>query len=148
MPVDPNIVNPTLGPFRQMLAEVRGKGLSGPDVDAMAQVLGRMEALAQEMSDVTAYMGQLTQENSFQLFSDAYSRVLAGAARAAATSEACLLLPSPRPRSVPSMRAIALNTRSCGGPSGAFSGFTFRLTTPPVMPAARSSAIRPKPQPL
>jgi len=84
MPVDPNIVNPTLGPFRKMLAEVQGKGLRGPDVDRMAEVLGRMEALAQQMGDVTAYMGQLTQENSFQQFSDAYSRVLAGAARAAA----------------------------------------------------------------
>lgn len=84
MPVDPTIVGPTLGPFRQMLAEVQCKGLSGPDVDTMAQVLGRMEALAQQMSDVTAFMGQLTQENSFQQFSDAYSRVLAGAARAAA----------------------------------------------------------------
>ncbi|MBO6935445.1 MAG: hypothetical protein JJ863_10740 [Deltaproteobacteria bacterium] len=84
MPVDPMIVNPTLGPFRKMLAEVKGKGLSGPDVDQMAAVLGRMETLAQQMGDVTAYMGQLTQENSFQQFSDAYSRVLAGAARAAA----------------------------------------------------------------
>jgi len=84
MPVDPNIVNPTLDPFRKMLAEVRDKGLSGPDVDQMAEVLGRMEALAQQMGDVTAYMGQLTQENSFQQFSDAYSRALAGAAKAAA----------------------------------------------------------------
>jgi hypothetical protein len=83
MPVDPNIVNPTLDPFRKMLAEVRAKGLGGPDVDQMAEVLGRMEALAQQMGDVTAYMGQLTQENSFQQFSDAYSRALAGAAKEA-----------------------------------------------------------------
>ncbi len=83
-PLDRMFTDPMLGPFRTMMQEVDGKGLTGPDVDEMRAQLGYMEQLAQEVSDIAVYSGKLAQENTFQRFSDAYSKALSNAARAEA----------------------------------------------------------------
>jgi hypothetical protein len=83
MPLDPMFTEPMLGPFRGMMQEVDGKGLAGPNVDEMRAQLTYMEELAQQISDIAAYTGKLAQENTFQKFSDAYSRALTDAAQEA-----------------------------------------------------------------
>jgi hypothetical protein len=86
MPVDPNMVNPMLDPFRGMVAEVDSKGLTGPDVDQMKAMMNEMEMLAQQLNDIASYSGQLAQRGTFQKFSDAYGRALSNAAQASAAS--------------------------------------------------------------
>lgn len=86
MPVDPNMVNPMLDPFRGMVAEIDGKGLTGPDVDQMKAMMQEMETLAQQLNDIASYSGQLAQRGTFQKFSDAYGRALSNAAQASAAS--------------------------------------------------------------
>lgn len=75
------------GPFRGMVAEVEGKGLTSPDVDEMRAQLATMERLSHECGDISALTGQLAQLGTFQKFSDAYGRALAQAARPSATGE-------------------------------------------------------------
>jgi hypothetical protein len=83
MPLDPMFSEPMVKPFRDMVADVDGRGLAGPDVDAMHALLGEMEQLARECHDIGTYSGQLAQRGTFQKFSDAYGRALATAARQA-----------------------------------------------------------------
>ena len=80
MPLDRMFVDPMLNPFRNMMKDVEGRGLTGPDVDAMKQALAYMEQLASDTDDLAAYSGKLAQEQVFQKFSDAYSRALSSAA--------------------------------------------------------------------
>ena len=83
MPVPKAMLDPMLGSFRGMMQEVEAKGLSGPPVEAMRAALGRMEALGQEHHDLSAFQGQVMQEDLFASFSDAYGKALAAAARPA-----------------------------------------------------------------
>ena len=65
MPVPKAMLDPMLGSFRGMMQEVEAKGLSGPPVEAMRAALGRMEALGQEHHDLSAFQGQVMQEDLF-----------------------------------------------------------------------------------
>jgi len=83
MPVGKMYTDPMLDPFRNMMKDVDGRGLTSPDVDAMRDQLNLMERLALEMDDIAAFSGRLVQDQVFQKFSDAYSRALANAAKPA-----------------------------------------------------------------
>jgi hypothetical protein len=87
MPLDPMMAGPMLDPFRNMMADVDGKGLQGPAVDEMREHMQTMERLAQEMSDIAAFSGQLAQLGTFQKFSDAYGRALAQAAASSQSAQ-------------------------------------------------------------
>lgn len=82
MAIDAMFLNPMLDAFRNMATDCRDKGYSGADMDEMMAALQRMEQLGQEMDDFTAYSGKITSEGLQMNFSNAYSRVLAGAAKA------------------------------------------------------------------
>lgn len=82
MPLAPMFYEPMVKPFRDMLADVDARGLQGPDVDEMRARIAEMESLAQQCGDIGAYTGQLAQRNTFQAFSDAYSRALSAEAKA------------------------------------------------------------------
>ena len=87
MPLQPMFYEPMVNPFRDMMKDVEAKGLTGEDVDQMRAQLTFMEQLAQQVDDIAAYTGQLAQENTFQKFSDAYSRALSSAAKAEAKGQ-------------------------------------------------------------
>ena len=76
MPIDSMILDPMLDTFRNMYSECEQQGLSGKDFDDMKSLLDRMEQLGQEHSDITAFNGQMMQENLFAKFSDSYGKVL------------------------------------------------------------------------
>ena len=78
---------PMVNPFRDMMKDVEAKGLTGEDVDQMRAQLTFMEQLAQQVDDIATYTGKLAQENTFQKFSDAYSRALSSAAKASAKGQ-------------------------------------------------------------
>jgi len=80
MPIDKSTVDPMLNPFRNMVADVDGRGLKGKDLDAMKAMMQTMERLAVEMDDVISYTTKLTTDNIFLNFSNAYSRALSAAA--------------------------------------------------------------------
>lgn len=82
MPVEGSLLDAMLGTFRNMVMECRNKNLSGEDFDQMQAVLQRMEQLGQEMNDISAYSGQLVQENLFARFSDHYGKLLSAEAKA------------------------------------------------------------------
>ncbi len=88
MAVDAMMLDPMLGPFKGMLAEVDAKGLAGEDVDAMRVALARLEQLGAESADITSFTATVTNENLFMKFSDAYGRALASAAKAGAEDSA------------------------------------------------------------
>lgn len=81
MPIDEMMLNPMLDAFRNMAKECQDKGYAGEDMDEMMGALNRMEQLGQELDDFGAYSGQITSEGLQMKFSNAYSRVLAGAAK-------------------------------------------------------------------
>ncbi|MBN2681633.1 MAG: hypothetical protein JXR58_03940 [Bacteroidales bacterium] len=83
MPLDPMILNGTLDPFKNMLKDVESKNLTGADVDKMREVLARMEQIGAENDDMNIFLGTLTQENLFGLFSDHYGRALSSEAKEA-----------------------------------------------------------------
>lgn len=83
MAIDPMMLDPMLGTFRNMAAEIHQKGLTGEVVDQMNAVLGRMEELGRDHTDFTAFSGQLMQENLYGQFSDYYGRALSAEAQAA-----------------------------------------------------------------
>lgn len=88
MAVDAMMLDPMLGPFRGMLAEVEQKGLTGEDVDAMRTALARLEQVGAESADITSFTATVTNENLFMKFSDAYGRALASAAASGAEETA------------------------------------------------------------
>jgi len=93
MPIDPMFADPMLGTFRNMAAECRAKGMSGPSFDAMNAELAKMEGYAAEMSDFSAFSARLVADNCFDNFSRHYGQCLADQARgqqqaAAAAAEA------------------------------------------------------------
>ncbi len=88
MPIPTTMSDPMLGTFRNMLAEVQAKGLTGAPVDEMRTHLSRMEHHAQAHDDISAFTGALMQEDLFNKFSTAYGRALAGAAATSAASGA------------------------------------------------------------
>lgn len=81
MPIDGMFLNPMLDAFRNMAKDCQDKGYSGADMDEMLGALNRMEQLGQEMDDFGAYSGQITSEGLQMKFSNAYSKVLANAAK-------------------------------------------------------------------
>lgn len=76
MAVDASMLNPMLDPFRTMLAECDSQGLTGEHVDIMKSTLARIEELGQEAADITTFNAEVTNENLFMKFSDAYGRAL------------------------------------------------------------------------
>ncbi|MBD3636795.1 MAG: hypothetical protein HUJ25_05580 [Crocinitomicaceae bacterium] len=86
MPIDDMMLNPMLDPFRSMANECKEKGHSGEDMDRMMAALNRMEQLGQEMDDIGAYSGKITSEGLQLEFSNAYSEVLASAAKSEQSS--------------------------------------------------------------
>ncbi|OHD57705.1 MAG: hypothetical protein A2014_11320 [Spirochaetes bacterium GWF1_49_6] len=83
MPVDKDIVNSMLDPFRNMVKDVDDRKLTGKDVDDMKGVMAKMEGLAQSMDDMSSYAVKLNTDGLFTAFSNAYSRALGAAAQAA-----------------------------------------------------------------
>ena len=81
MPIDEMMLNPMLDAFRNMAKECQDKGYTGEDMEEMMGALNRMEELGQEMDDIAAYSGKITSEGLQMKFSNAYSKVLAGAAK-------------------------------------------------------------------
>ncbi|MDI6643825.1 MAG: hypothetical protein QME14_02110 [Methanobacteriaceae archaeon] len=75
MPIDENIVNSILDTYRSMLKEVEGKA-NDESFEKMKITLQRIEDLAREMDDLSAYTAKLTTENLFIEFSNAYSNVM------------------------------------------------------------------------
>ncbi len=87
MPIDPSMLDPMLGTFRNMLKEVEEKNYTGEDVDKLKETMARMEQLGQENDDLNVFNGILMQENLFGKFSDYYSRILASSAKAEGESK-------------------------------------------------------------
>lgn len=77
MPIDPAMLDATLGTFRTMAKEINDKGISSEVVDKMNATLARMETLGQEMSDYTDFSGKMMNENLYGQFSDYYGKALA-----------------------------------------------------------------------
>jgi hypothetical protein len=88
MAIDPAMVDAMLGTFRDLLAEARGKGLSGPDVDEMATALADMEALGSQLSDLNEFSTRLANGGYYPRFTDAYTRVMLAAAGGMASASA------------------------------------------------------------
>ncbi len=80
MPVDASMVDAILGTFRTMSQELKDKGIDTPDAKAAHDVLQKMEDLAQEMDDMTAYSTKLGVDGLFTDFSNAYGKALAAGA--------------------------------------------------------------------
>jgi len=97
MPVDRAMADAMLGSFRDLLADARTKGLSGPDVDEMAAALADMEALAGQVGDVNTFSTRLANGGYYPRFTDAYTRVMlaaAGGGAAAGDSPAAAPIPA------------------------------------------------------
>ncbi|HYG49718.1 MAG TPA: hypothetical protein VD905_02395 [Flavobacteriales bacterium] len=82
MPIDPMFSESILSSFRGMAKEMDDKNITGPDVDQMKAALGRMEQLANELSDLNEFNGLIMQENLYMKFSDHYGRALSNASKA------------------------------------------------------------------
>ena len=80
MPVDAATVDMMFNPFRGMLAELRGKGIEGEDVDECAAALAAMDAVATVAADITEMSTRLGTSGLYQRFSDAYTRAMIAAA--------------------------------------------------------------------
>ena len=76
MAVDSSMLNPMLDPFRGMLSECEEKGLTGEHVEEMKAALARLEELGETSADITTFNAEITKENLFMKFSDAYGRAL------------------------------------------------------------------------
>lgn len=81
MPIDQLYLGPMLDPFKAMADDCTAKGYSGEDYDTMMAALQRMEALGQEMNDFMEYSAKISAEGLQMTFSNAYGRVLSGAAQ-------------------------------------------------------------------
>jgi len=77
MPIEKTYADAMLGTFRNMLQECKDKNLWGDSFDKMAAAMNRMEALALEMDDLSAFSAKLTTEGLFTDFSTAYGNLLA-----------------------------------------------------------------------
>lgn len=77
MPVDPGMVDAILGTFRRMADQLKEAGNDSEDARQCYAVLGKMESLAREMDDLSAYSTKLSVDGLFTDFSTAYGRALA-----------------------------------------------------------------------
>ncbi|MEP6674166.1 MAG: hypothetical protein ABJA78_03400 [Ferruginibacter sp.] len=77
MPIEKIYVDAMLGTFRNMLQDCREKKSDGESFEKMEASMNRMETLALEMNDFTAYSTKLSTEGLFTEFSTAYGAVLA-----------------------------------------------------------------------
>jgi len=87
MAVDKDLADSMLGPFRNMVKDVDGKGIRNKDVDEMKAVMAKMEGYAASMDDMISFSTKLTTESLFAAFSNAYSRALSAAASSANAAE-------------------------------------------------------------
>lgn len=76
MPIDKIYADSMLGTFRNMLQECKNKNLGGPAFDTMNSILQKMESLAMEMDDFSAYSAKLMTEGYMNDFSLAYGKLL------------------------------------------------------------------------
>ncbi|MBE7439615.1 MAG: hypothetical protein HS115_14255 [Spirochaetales bacterium] len=76
MPVEKSFVDSMLGVYRNMLAELKAKGSSGPVFEKAVSAMVRMEQLALELDDVMEFSTRLSTENLHLDFSNAYGRAL------------------------------------------------------------------------
>jgi len=76
MPIDPSILGPMISPYENMINDVDSQGISNEHVDEMKSFFERMNSLAEEHSDITAFMGVCMQEDLFGKFSNLYSQAL------------------------------------------------------------------------
>ncbi|MCK9150423.1 hypothetical protein [Methanobacterium alcaliphilum] len=76
MPVDEEMANTILDTYRNMYREMEEKGAVGESFQKMGRALGRMESVAKETDDVASFTAQLTTENLFIEFTNAYSETL------------------------------------------------------------------------
>lgn len=74
------MLDPMLGTFRTMMAEIDEKGIGGEFADDMRAALLRMEELGQEKSDFNEFNAVMMNENLMGRFSDAYGKALSAAA--------------------------------------------------------------------
>ena len=81
MPVDKNIADSMLGPFRGMLNDLEQKKSQGPGMEKLRALMARMEACASETDDVTTFSTRLATEGLYNDFSTAYTEVMTEAAR-------------------------------------------------------------------
>ena len=77
MAIDPMMLDPMLGTFRTMMAEIEEKGINTENAQNMKECLERMESLGQEKSDFNEFNAILMNENLFGRFSDSYGKALA-----------------------------------------------------------------------
>ena len=77
MPIEKTYSDAMLGTFRTMLQDCKDKNLSGESFDKMNASMMRMEALALEIDDTTAFSAKLMTEGLFTEFSTAYGALLA-----------------------------------------------------------------------
>lgn len=87
MAVDPGMVDMILGTFRNMVAEIEGKKITGDAVDNMKAVLSQMEGLAKEMDDLASYSTKLANDGLFTKFSEWYGRALASQSSGSSSDE-------------------------------------------------------------
>jgi predicted NBD/HSP70 family sugar kinase len=87
MAIDEAMSTAMLGTFRDLLADVRGKGLDGADVEEMAAALSEMESLAARLSDVGEFSTTLANGGYYTRFTDAYTRVMIAAGGGAASAD-------------------------------------------------------------
>lgn len=83
MPIDPMMLDATLGTFKNMAKEIEDKGLSGTDVDEMNAALSRLIQLGNDLDDFNEFNGTVMNENLYGKFSDHYGRALASESQAA-----------------------------------------------------------------
>ncbi|MFK7786081.1 MAG: hypothetical protein AB8B56_13250 [Crocinitomicaceae bacterium] len=85
MPLDPMILGPMISPYENMINDVDSQGIANEHVEEMKACFSRMTDLADQHSDITAFMGVCMQEDLFGKFSNLYSQALTAKAQESAT---------------------------------------------------------------
>ncbi len=76
MPIDPMILGSMLDAFQNMYKQCQSMGLTGENMNAMQEVLSRIEKLGQENDDLNEFNAHIANENLFGRFSEYYTKVL------------------------------------------------------------------------
>ena len=88
MAIDKNLSDSMLGTFRNMYKELCEKNATGDSFETALKSLERMEQLANEMNDFSAFSAKLTTEGLFMKFSTAYGECLSEIAKKDYSSDA------------------------------------------------------------
>ncbi|PLW94027.1 MAG: hypothetical protein C0592_04290, partial [Marinilabiliales bacterium] len=76
MPIDKMMLDPLLGPFKNMVEDCKSKNISGEHFDNLVAAVNRLEQLGQEHSDMNAFNAAVMNEGVYTNISNHYSRAL------------------------------------------------------------------------